>query len=195
MEQFKTASTILVNMMVMKYINTGDRLLDNSLIAVVSIVLSSLIVYTINNYKYLYNYILYNIKGYKTPTDFMKTRYYHESFNNIKLTNRCEFPNLSEKTKEYILTISKHNVSVCSPSEDNEYISGSKNEIVALDAFIPIFINNGRIVYQRALNKDCYDPSGSITLFSSSICELNEAVEYFIGIDKNDQTDEASSKV
>lgn len=179
----------------MKYINTGDRLLDNSLIAVVSIVLSSLIVYTINNYKYLYNYILYNIKGYKTPTDFMKTRYYHESFNNIKLTNRCEFPNLSEKTKEYILTISKHNVSVCSPSEDNEYISGSKNEIVALDAFIPIFINNGRIVYQRALNKDCYDPSGSITLFSSSICELNEAVEYFIGIDKNDQTDEASSKV
>jgi hypothetical protein len=195
MEHFKTASTILVNMMVMKYINTGDRLLDNSLIAVVSIVLSSLIIYTINNYKYIYNYILYNIKGYKTPTDFMKTRYYHDTFNNIKLTNRCEFPNLSEKTKERILTISRHNVSVCSPSEDNEYISGPKNEIVALDAFIPIFINNGRMVYQRALNKDCYDPSGSITLFSSSICALNEAVEYFVGLGKNDATDEVSSKV
>jgi hypothetical protein len=195
MEQFKTASTILVNMMVMKYINTGDRLLDNSLIAVVSIILSSLIIYTINNYKYLYNYILYNIKGYKIPTNFIKTRYYHESFNVIKETNLCEFPNLSEKTKECILTISKYNVSVCLPSEDNEYISGPKNEIVALDAFIPIFINNGIIVYLRVLNKDCYGKSGHITLLSSSICALNEAVMHFTGLGKNDEKDEAYSNM
>lgn len=168
----------------MRYVDTGDRIFDNSLIALVSLTLSSLIIYIFNNYTYIYNCIIYYaLKGRETPTDFTKLNYAYVE--NGVIAEKYTYGRI-HNSYEYVKCIRKimhDNVSKVVSKNKFAFIN-SKGDVDIDTGFIPVYIISAHIIYGECKFDD-------ITLWAPSISLLNEATGYFINLYKKEtQADE-----
>jgi hypothetical protein len=165
----------------MRYVDTGDRIFDNSLIALVSLTLSSAIIYIFNNYKYIYNsFIYYALKAHKTPTDFTKLTYLYEETGTI--TEKYTHARSSGDIAKYITKLMKKNIS--QTISKNKFAFLTFDGIIDLESgLIPVYISSGRIVYAES-------KYGEINVWASSLHLLNEAVGYFMNAMENEKKED-----
>ncbi len=162
----------------MRYIDTGDRVFDNSLIAFISLSLSSIIIYVFNNYKYIYNIILYHIlKGKKTPTDFTKLKYLYEEAGTI--TEKYTHARSAGDITKYVTKIMNNNISQA--ISKNKYVFLKTDGAIDLEAgLIPVYISSGQIVYGEC-------KYGEINVWAPSFHLLNETLGYFMNTIQNEK--------
>ena len=177
MEQFKSMTLTFINTLTMRYVDTGDRMFDNSLIALLTLSLSSIILYIFNNYKYIYNlFIYYVLKGHKTPTDFTKGRYCYEESEVIS-KSYISLMKRSNEFEEYLKKIIIKNANQAVLTSKRIY-SNNMESIDDDSGYIPIYISAGSIIY-------AHYKYGDLNIYAPTINLINETIGYYINAIKN----------
>lgn len=72
----------IANIFLARWVNTGDRLIDNALVGIIMLTASSIIYYISSNWKIWYNCVTYHLYGMsKDPCDIKKAPYYINPYN------------------------------------------------------------------------------------------------------------------
>lgn len=165
MSQILTALISIINITINKYINTGDRNLDNALIFLSTILINSLVNIILNtDYKIIYNIILYYVfYFFKDVNDPSKLPYLH-----INSDFFGTGPGVAKKMEIVIDDTNKF----------KEFIKYKKYDIIWKDRrcdvygmvnnieFFSIYVYYGYIVYGTIMIKPQSGLKGSLVLYS-----------------------------
>jgi hypothetical protein len=110
-QQLNTFGTLLLT----KWVNTGDKMMDSSLVALISVVALAAISYISNNWRKVYNMmIFYTYRVYRDPTDIANIPYsidiYKYNDYNDYLRDNSYYICVANKISQYLR--SNHGVNV-----------------------------------------------------------------------------------
>lgn len=195
MEVLFQQSNTIASIFLSKWINTGDRVLDNTLLSLCIVAFSSVLYYIKQNWVVLYNITVFYLYGmYKNPLNVSAAPY---AFTSYQFENTTEFTRQAYRSSSAILideinnklqkrgstvTIDKNNIKKI--VEEYRYknniqlLQGKNGDILTFedDDIIPLAISNkGQMVY--------YLNSRNILTSTGSMCDsiyIEEALQIYI---------------
>ena len=103
METLLQQSNTIASIFLSKWINTGDRILDNTLLSIGIVAFSSMLYYIKKNWVVHYNMTIFYLYGmYKNPLNVSAAPY---TFRGYEFENEADFKRLVFRTSSYFLTV------------------------------------------------------------------------------------------
>lgn len=103
METLLQQSNTIASIFLSKWINTGDRILDNTLLSIGIVAFSSMLYYIKQNWVVPYNMTIFYLYGmYKNPLNVSAAPY---AFRGYEFENEADFKRLVFRTSSYFLTV------------------------------------------------------------------------------------------
>jgi hypothetical protein len=100
-------ATTVINIYLSKWIDTGDRLIDNTVISLSALFITTLLYYISNNWKYMYNILVFYVfKMYKNPLA-QNTLYIEPTFKNLEEFNTYTACGPSYITEDVVFNVIK----------------------------------------------------------------------------------------
>lgn len=152
LQQINTISTLFLT----KYIDTGDKIMDATLVSTILIILSSVLITCYTSWYTIYNMIIYYLyKMWKNPLDLSKNPPY--IFNIKKYEDSSEFiKNIKHKERIYIHSFVKYLIK--NGINTNNLLLDKNNKLLENDSMyrvnIPISVTyNGSVIYLAVISQ------------------------------------------
>ena len=167
---FQTALMTLASVWAGRYVNTGDRLMDQNLLMICTLGVTTVITFLFGNTTYLWNFLVYlwrrnpmKVRGYLLDSSDVL-----EKLPQVTLYSSRTFDGDGPSRYDYIRRTFKE-PSITSPSENK--LQRSDQPLSFQPTFVPFFVSFGHVVYLR------YDGTGGISLVSSNKNAIHRASE------------------
>ncbi len=196
MSQILVSLTSVFNLSATKYINTGDRNLDNALIVLSSVIIASIMNYIFGcNYKQMYNkFVYYAFYLLKDVSDPKSLPYLHPAKSTFETSNTAEITknnNNPLKTLAIQITYGKKFIDFLN---FQKYLSIYKQGLYSsMGDYIAMNVYNGNVVYGQTYFNSSYD---RLTFYSdddTAIIYTHEKImkqyeEYVKSVDEKNKT-------
>lgn len=182
----------MANLYVIKYINTGDKILDNAFVVIIGVVISYIIIYFTNRdiLKFWYNRIVRKIRRQKDPFDFKTEWYFHDNYNIIKNTYKGIYTNtkIGDIIRKLIIKY-PNKVRITNDEDEDDRCCNLNYEgtsLIPIKNVVPLFYNGIDIVY--------YENRDNI-IFSKTLNSLQDFIGYINMMDNKSKEKEIDNNL